>query len=122
MRRYLLMMLLMLALPFQSSWAAGASYCLHEQRSSSAHLGHHAHQHVAVLVALSAESSSDAGCALTAGHTDCGTCHLGCWQALASNERGFTINVSSFLAGVAQRFKAKDVLSTIDRPNWATAA
>lgn len=117
-----MMLLLMLALPFQSSWAAGASYCLHEQRSPSAHLGQYTHQHSAVSVTLSAESSSDAGRALTAGDTDCGTCHLGCWQALASNERGFTIDVSSLLVGVAQRFKAKDVLSAIDRPNWATTA
>ncbi|MBI2750481.1 MAG: hypothetical protein HYX43_14470 [Burkholderiales bacterium] len=117
-----MMMLLMLALPFQSSWAAGASYCLHEQRSSSAHLGHHAHQHAETSVSSSAEPTPDAGGPLTAGHLDCGTCHLGCGQALASNERDFAIDASSFLVGMSQRFKAKDVLSTIDRPNWATTA
>lgn len=117
-----MLLLLLLALPFQSSWAAGASYCLHEQRSPSAHLGHHAHQHSAVSVASSAEPTSDAGRALTAGDSDCGTCHLGCGHALASKERHFAIDASSFLLGVSQGLKAKDVPSTIDRPNWATTA
>lgn len=47
MRRCLVLVLL-LWLPLQFSWAAAAGYCGHEQRKGAAHFGHHAHQHRAV--------------------------------------------------------------------------
>ncbi|MCT9124806.1 cation efflux protein, CzcI family [Cupriavidus gilardii] len=45
MRRFFLILLVML-LPLQSVWAAAAAYCGHEQRPAAQwHLGHHQHQH-----------------------------------------------------------------------------
>ena len=42
MRRFLLI-LLMLLLPAQWTWAAAAAYCQHEPALAGRHLGHHAH-------------------------------------------------------------------------------
>ena len=44
MRRWLLILLLM-SLPFQFSWAAMATYCEHESGARAQHVGHHEHQH-----------------------------------------------------------------------------
>lgn len=48
MRRFVLLFL-MLILPLQWSWAAVASVCRHETGSAAQYLGHHDHEHAAVL-------------------------------------------------------------------------
>jgi hypothetical protein len=66
---------LLIMLPLQSSWAAAASYCQHEQTST--HFGHHAHQH---------ETQSDTSDTSTStnAHSDCGYCHLFCQASFMS--------------------------------------
>lgn len=59
MRRFMILILLMIAIPFQFSWAAAAVYCQHEQGGS--HFGHHGHQH---------QSPSDGGADRTAAQVD----------------------------------------------------
>jgi len=45
MRRFFLIILVLL-LPLQSAWAAATAYCQHEQRPAAKwHLGHHQHEH-----------------------------------------------------------------------------
>ncbi|VXB42422.1 DUF2946 family protein [Massilia sp. 9I] len=44
MKRYFLILLIVL-LPLQFSWALAGTYCAHEQESSSQHFGHHVHKH-----------------------------------------------------------------------------
>ncbi len=43
--RKVLALLLISLLSLQASWAAAASYCLHEQGAAAKHFGHHEHQH-----------------------------------------------------------------------------
>ncbi|MBF8178743.1 MAG: cobalt-zinc-cadmium resistance protein [Burkholderiaceae bacterium] len=40
----LLIILMLLALPLQFTWAAAAAYCQHENATAGAHFGHHKHQ------------------------------------------------------------------------------
>ena len=71
----LLLILLLLALPFQYSWAAAAAYCQHEKTHIS-HFGHHSHQHAAHAVKLA--EKADEKSKLPALDNDCGYCHLSC--------------------------------------------
>ena len=59
---------MLLALPFQFSWAMAAVYCQHEQGPTVQHFGHHTHQH------QEAEPSGHKG-QLSQVHQDCGYCH-----------------------------------------------
>lgn len=43
--RRLCLILMLLVLPLQVSWAAVSSYCKHESGTASQHFGHHNHQH-----------------------------------------------------------------------------
>lgn len=65
--RRLILIVMMLLVPGQWTWAAAASYCEHE--SGNWHFGHHEHQHAA--------SADEAGGAdpVAAQHLDCEVCH-----------------------------------------------
>ncbi len=43
--RRLCLILMLLVLPLQVSWAAVSSYCKHESGTAAQHFGHHYHQH-----------------------------------------------------------------------------
>lgn len=80
MRRWLLV-LLMLFLPLQFSWAVAATYCTHEPSgAATGHFGHHEHHHPA-----SGDLSKDGSAKLAkAVDSDCEVCHLGaCEPVLA---------------------------------------
>ena len=71
--RRLVLILMMVLLPLQYSWAAAASVCEHE--ADSAHFGHHEHKH-----AVSDAHASHGGEAKSDGkspspHLDCEVCH-----------------------------------------------
>ena len=75
MRRIFLIFLLVL-LPLQFTWAAGASYCQHEQEKVSKHLGHHVHQH---------DGQADTGgeqSQKSQPDNDCCICHLAATSAV----------------------------------------
>lgn len=68
-----LLILLLVILPFQFSWAVAGAYCQHEQGAASQHFGHHAHQHQGK--ADISNTKGDAG----KFHSDCSSCHgAGC--------------------------------------------
>jgi len=76
MQRIVLVLLLML-LPVQWTWAAAASICRHETSIHANHFGHHEHRHdhttsvtLSVDVADDIQGQSDSGV-----HADCATCH-----------------------------------------------
>jgi hypothetical protein len=72
--RRLLLVLLMLILPTQWTWAAAASYCQHESGSShSQHLGHHEHRHTELKTDQAAADAQDLQQA--GEHADCPSCH-----------------------------------------------
>jgi hypothetical protein len=83
MRRWLLLLLLV-AMPFQMVWGSVAQYCAHETSvESKKHLGHHEHQHEAAADAA-ATLDIDPG-AVTTNDLDCGICHLGASVSLTAS-------------------------------------
>lgn len=80
MRRWLLILLLMV-LPLQMVWGAAAPYCAHEPAAAGKrHFGHHEHKHAAASD-RSAGAGEDVDGVGTV-HTDCESCHLGCSATL----------------------------------------
>lgn len=77
MRRTLLV-LLMLIMSAQWTWAAVASVCEHESDKSAVHLGHHEHQHM--------DDSADTPSPDSVAHADCATCHAGMSALLVAVE------------------------------------
>jgi hypothetical protein len=83
MRRWLLILLLV-AIPFQVVWGSAARYCAHETSvAAKKHLGHHEHSH---------QVDGDAGVALdpdpgavTTYDQDCSICHLGAAVSLTGS-------------------------------------
>ena len=81
--RRLLLVLIMLIVSLQSTWAAVGTLCAHESGSSAKHLGHHEHRHDADAVNTAAvdipvafsDDVSDVEHARAAYHADCATCH-----------------------------------------------
>jgi hypothetical protein len=68
MKKFFLILLL-LVLPLQMSWAAASAYCQHEQDQTARHLGHHGHEHQDK--AEQPPAKKDAG----QPHSDCNFCH-----------------------------------------------
>lgn len=71
--RRLLIIVMMVVLSLQLSWAAAATYCQHESSRVTYHFGHHVHDH--------AGASDDSKSQQTAGSKlvlddDCAVCHL----------------------------------------------
>lgn len=84
MRRWLLIILL-LVLPLQAVWAAGAPYCAHETTpAGSGHFGHHEHVHVAGDRTAPATGADDLDDGSGAYHADCELCHLSASATLHS--------------------------------------
>lgn len=69
----LLLIVLMLVLPVQWTWAAAASVCSHEETVESTHFGHHEHAHQGPSATDDAVDDGQAGS--LAAHPDCGVCH-----------------------------------------------
>lgn len=68
--------LLMLILPLQFSFAAASAYCEDEVAVvTTEHYGHHDHGDAHAPVKPDADEKS-------AGHAECGVCHLGCAKLL----------------------------------------
>jgi hypothetical protein len=68
--RFLLLVLLLIV-PLQITYAVAAGYCSHdEQGARASHLGHHAHKH--------AQSNADNNLPQGEVDLDCNLCQLGC--------------------------------------------
>ena len=75
MRRWLVIAMLFLVLPFQFVWAAAAPYCAHETQPEAAkHFGHHEHQHQGGN--QSEAATFKLGDTSGTAHADCESCHL----------------------------------------------
>jgi cytochrome c553 len=64
-----ILMLLLLAVTFQSAWAANGAYCRHEDGAASFHFGHHSHRHQGHV------DASDKKASFGKIHFDCTSCH-----------------------------------------------
>lgn len=70
MKKLLLIVLLVLV-PFQISWAMAGDYCQHENGPVAAHFGHHAHHHQSKADQPDSKNTAK----LNKMHSDCGSCH-----------------------------------------------
>lgn len=90
MRRVLLVVLVVL-LSLQWTWAAAAAYCRHEVGIGAAHLGHHVHEHEGHGQAESGQSDGGLGVSEPAStdslgtDPDCGACHAGTTAMVAES-------------------------------------
>jgi hypothetical protein len=115
----LLLILLLIALPFQMSWASAARYCQHEQDRSTQHFGHHEHHHVADKEATKEQSSAKS----LAVDTDCGTCQLNV-TAITTIQAN---NLSVYPPQIASTFATINFIISLrpvrpERPKWVRAA
>lgn len=113
MRSWLVVLLLVL-MPLQFSWAAVGAFCQHERGSDASHAGHHAHEH-------RSQSDSDGATSQTAASVadaDCGTCHAGCSIAAPDVQAsvGTTASASWALGRSAQPRSAP--FDVPERPQW----
>lgn len=112
----ILLILFILALPFQFTWGAAASYCAHEKGDSVSHVGHHSHMHE-----TTAADTGSAEPLAEGGDLDCSYCHLGCAHALASEtSRVSLITASVYIPSVHEPDRDR-VPDPIERPNWFLA-
>ncbi|WP_317205867.1 DUF2946 family protein [Janthinobacterium sp.] len=110
------LILLLLVMPLQMSWAAASAYCQHEEGRAARHLGHHGHEHKAK--AEQPASKKDGG----APHSDCNFCH-GIGQA--SFPAGAALAVFSPASGPiagAPFFYASHIPDGPKRPDWRSVA
>ncbi|WP_354677272.1 cation efflux protein, CzcI family [Cupriavidus plantarum] len=116
MRRYVLILVLII-LPFQFSWAAAARYCQHETVSAKWHLGHHEHRH----------QSSDQGKPdsekKSVIDTDCGVCHAVSLQFIYSQPHDIAKGERLRFLKIrrAARFTSLNPRAP-DRPQWVRLA
>ncbi|NCW79033.1 MAG: hypothetical protein EBV64_13965 [Oxalobacteraceae bacterium] len=109
--RKLVAILLLSLISLQTSWAAAAGYCQHEQGVSATHFGHHEHKHESPKAAQSGISFADA---------DCSLCQAGFLTALTI-QFGGALAVLAFIepADAIDLRLAAPPLDLPERPNWA---
>lgn len=108
MRRLLLIFLLLL-MPLQAAWAAGAPYCSHDE--ATMHPGHHTHKHV------TPDSQDDA----TPGEhcDDCDACHHLSASAVLSAQPNLPLPKGApHMRGELRRYVShvQDLIPPPDRP------
>lgn len=113
-RRYFVLLLLFL-LPFQSLWAAAASYCQHENDTTTQHFGHHEHECQAV-------ADEGEGTGLSTGEQDCNYCHLGCAKPLSQHTVAMLAAPTLTVSSSPPRTYRSHIPAGIERPNWSLAA
>ncbi len=125
MTRWLLIVLMVL-LPAQFSWAAAAPYCAHESNPISFHVGHHAHVHEGaspeVKYTTSEPEKEAAKTPLASDHSDCHYCHAVAGQLASPAAPQFELPARHvFLAVAIARLEGSRATS-IERPKWTRAA
>ena len=116
----LLAVLMLVLLPFQFSWAAVASYCMHERTSAQAqHVGHHEHKHETADLpnkaeqGLQAADTFDVDCCLCHG-LGIGVTHFFVSMKAPTVPASVVIQSALPLSGIAQ--------SPPERPQWRSLA
>jgi hypothetical protein len=121
----LLLILLLIALPFQVSWAAVGAYCQSEKTTASQHFGHHKHaaEFKAEFKSISLSDSSTDQEKSTGNVEECGFCHLSCTKFLtlvpsliAPGQNGAEFPLP------APRIYRSPTVSPAEDPDWTLAA
>ena len=110
--RKILIILALLALSIQTSYATVAAYC-HEERIATSHAAHHEHEEVAISASSSDSASYD---------FDCGVCHLAHSPALNST---FSISITSTIFhydDIRVDFLVDVSPAPPEKPNWLALA
>lgn len=110
--RKILIILALLALSIQTSYATVATYC-QEERTAASHAAHHEHEEVASNTATSNPVSYD---------SDCGVCHLAHSPALNST---FSISATSTIfhyEDARVEFLVDISPAPPEKPNWLALA
>jgi len=95
--RRLLVVLMLVILPLQFSWAAAATYCRYETSGAAVrHFGHHEHKHASSSAQVAKGTKAKL---LNGSDCDCGFCHLSAAIVPAP-----LIQVASPLSGAALLF------------------
>lgn len=106
--RKILIILALLALSIQTSYAMVAAYC-QEERIAASHAAHHEHEEVASSTSSSDSASYD---------SDCGVCHLAHSPALHST---FTISIATTIfhyEDARVEFLVNISPPRPEKPNW----
>lgn len=125
MTRWLLIVLMVL-LPAQFSWAAAAPYCAHESNPISFHVGHHAHVHEGASSEAKRTPSEPEKEAvkspLASDHSDCHYCHGVAGQLASPVAPLFELSVRHVFIDVAVARLECSRATSIERPKWTRAA
>ena len=113
MRSWLVVLLLVL-MPLQFSWAAMGAFCQHERGSDASHAGHHAHEHRSQSDSDGATSQTSASVA----DADCGTCHAGCSIAAPDAQAGMGAMASASWASLRAVQPRSAPFDVPERPQW----
>lgn len=108
MKRFALILLL-LVVPLEASWAVVAPWCQHEQGQAAQHFGHHEHEHQA----SDHGSDSDTG----KPHGDCGFCHFSSAQFLSNYPAQIQINQAAAVFDFRPISYTSHIPDGLDRPN-----
>ena len=117
--RRLLVILMIVVLPFQLSWAAAATYCQHESSSVVSHFGHHVHKHLA----KAGDAKSDTSPSKLLSDDDCSVCHLGGVGIVSMSSVSFhaAMATSDTAHGIAP-LPTSTRPERPERPKWTRAA
>ncbi|QWD85984.1 cobalt-zinc-cadmium resistance protein [Polynucleobacter asymbioticus] len=110
--RKILIILALLALSIQTSYATVSAYC-QEERAAASHVSHHEHEKPVSIASASDSASYD---------SDCGVCHLAHSPALHST---FTISVTSTVfhyEDARLEFLVDISPHRPEKPNWLALA
>lgn len=114
MRSWLLIVLMMW-MPLQLSWAAMGSSCAHDRDATAQHLGHHVHQHQSFEEAAAKKSAG-----VVSPDLDCGTCHANCSMALQAAPSSGCIQTSSVVLSRPLPWSEFLLIDRPDRPRWTS--
>lgn len=118
--RRLLLILMIMVLPFQLSWAAAATYCQHESSPVASHFGHHVHKHS--IKSVDSKSEKTVGSKLLSDN-DCTVCHLGGVGVVSMPSYALSLEVTNIdKAFVSTPLHASVRPDRPERPQWVRAA
>jgi hypothetical protein len=104
-------------MPIQFSWAVAASYCQHEQETTT-HFGHHEHKHEGVQTD---DGVSKNNITQTQAHPDCVSCH-GAVAAIAPMALALQLYAPAVIADDFNVVTIKTISpDRPERPKWALA-
>ena len=112
MKRFLLI-LFMLLMPLQSSWAAVMSYGQHAGIEESTE-----HCRQAIKVLGQAESTRDDGSAQSVPHVHCALCDLGHSGIASGDATSLSLAASPLIASLLSGPKPSPFAAPPDRPQW----